>query len=305
MQATQSNATQVGNTGNPALGLVKELYGLFKLRIGFAIALSALVGWAVTPGPQLAVWQVVVLGLTVLLASAAAGAFNQYSERDLDRKMARTAGRPFASGRYQASWKWPVGITALLLASVGLAAISLNVASAAYTFLGAVVYGLVYTVWLKRRTWLNIVVGGLSGSLAILAGSAAVDSGMSPEALILALVMFLWTPPHFWSLSMALKDDYAKAGVPMLPVVAGNRVAAWAILGHTLVLSALAFWPMAYNLGWVYGVTALIGGGFFSWRCLQLVKTPDVPHARAAFRASLLQLSLLIVGAIIDPFILG
>jgi heme o synthase len=284
---------------------LRDLTSVFKLRIGLAIMLCALAGIAVTPGPGLAGWQITVLALAVLLSSASAGALNQYVERDLDRLMKRTRTRPFASGRLRAGPWWLAAIGLLLAASVAAAALATNLAAAVHVFLGAFVYGVVYTIWLKRRTWLNIVVGGLAGSFAVLAGAAAVDPGLAPAPLILALVLFLWTPPHFWSLATAVRRDYEAAAVPMLPVVAGDRLAAWVILGHTVALSLLALLPLAFGLGWIYLAGALAGGALFTWRSLQLVREPTPARAWRNFKASLAQLSLLLGAAILDPWLLG
>ncbi len=212
-----------GRTSARAYAAVRELAGLFKLRIGVVIAITAWAGLAVTPGPKPAWWQSLVLILAVLVSSAAAGAFNQYYEYDVDRAMARTANRPFASGRLTRHWSWVGVIIALTLASVAAATLATNWMAALYTFLGSFVYAVVYTVWLKRRTWLNIVIGGLAGSFAVLAGAAAVTPALSSEAILLAVVLFLWTPPHFWSLAIAFRDDYVRANVPMLPVARGSH----------------------------------------------------------------------------------
>src|SRR5690606_27843585 len=144
--------------------------------------------------------------------------------------------RPFVTGRMRHHGGWLVLIAALAGIAVAAAWYATNAAAALYTFLGAFFYAIVYTVWLKRRTAWNIVIGGLAGSFAVLAGAAAVQPALSNEALLLALVLFLWTPPHFWSLSIVFRDDYAQAGVPMLPVVKGDRFAARAIFGHAAVM---------------------------------------------------------------------
>ena len=284
---------------------LRHLLSVFKLRIGVAIMLCALAGIAVTPGPGPAAWQVVVLALAVLLSSASAGAFNQYVERDLDAQMKRTRRRPFVTGEFRPGAAWLAAIGLLLAVSVAAAALAANLAAAVHVFLGAFVYGVVYTVWLKRRSWINIVVGGLAGSFAVLAGAAAVDPGLAPAPIILAVVLFLWTPPHFWSLATALHKDYAEAGVPMLPVVVGDRAAAWAILGHTIVLSLLSLLPVAFGLGWIYLMGAMVGGGYFVWRSVELVREPGPPRAMANFFASLLQLTLLLSAAILDAWLLG
>jgi heme o synthase len=277
---------------------VRLLLNLFKLRIGVAIALAAVAGLAVTPG-ALRSWQVVVVTLAVLVASAAAGAFNQYAERDLDARMARTRNRPFVSGAlvHGPLWLWVIG--AMLAASV-LAAAAANWLAAFYVFMGAFTYGVVYTVWLKRRTWLNIVVGGLAGSFAVLAGAAAVTPSLSPASIWLAVVLFLWTPPHFWSLAIVYRDEYAGAGVPMLPVVVGDARCARIILGSALILVASTLMPAFHGLGWIYLAAAIAGGAYFISTCVALVRKPGRGTARTSFRASLVQLSLVLFGAIAD-----
>ena len=146
----------------------RDFYGIFKIRIGIAIALSAVAGLAVTPGISLPAWQVAVLGFAALGASAAAGAFNQLIERDLDARMARTQKRPFVTGRYRGGAVWYLGVLLLLTGSVTIAGVLFNPLVAVYLFLGAFTYGVVYTVWLKKRTPWNIVIGGLSGTFAVL-----------------------------------------------------------------------------------------------------------------------------------------
>ncbi|MGI9435909.1 MAG: UbiA family prenyltransferase, partial [Geminicoccaceae bacterium] len=140
---------------------------------------------------------------------------------------------------------------------------------------------------------------------AVLAGGAAVDPGLAPAPLILAAVLFLWTPPHFWSLATALHQDYERAKVPMLPVVIGDQAAAWVILGHTVALSLLALLPFWFGLGWIYLTGAVIGGSIFTWHSIRLVRTPTKAQAMRNFFASLIQLSLLLLAAIIDPLVLG
>ena len=279
-----------------------QLYSVFKLRIGFAIALTALAGMAAAGGAGEPGWKAVVLGVAILLSSASAGAFNQYVERDLDARMRRTRNRPFVTGVFRPGPAWLLGIVGTLVLAVGLAAFALNIMVAVHAFLGAFVYGVVYTVWLKQRSWLNIVVGGLAGSFAVLAGASVVDPQLGPVPIILAVVLFLWTPPHFWSLATTLQRDYARAGVPMLPVVVGPRKAAWATLAHTVALVLLSLAPVAFGLGWVYLFCAASGGGYFVYRSVLLVRHPTPGVAMANFRASLLQLSLLLVGVIVDAF---
>jgi len=280
------------------------VYSVFKVRIGMAIMLTALAGIAVAPGPAPEPWQILVLALAVLLSSASAGAFNMFMERDLDARMNRTRGRPFVTGRFIANGYWLSGIVLLLAFAIAAAVLATNAMAAFYVFMGAFVYGVVYTVWLKRRTWMNIVVGGLAGSFAVLAGAAAVDPGLAPAPVILAVVLFLWTPPHFWSLAFKYKDDYAAAGVPMLPVVVSEKVAANIILGHTVLLVALSLTPVMFGLGWIYLLGAATGGGLFVWTSVALARNPSPETAISNFHASLLQLCLLLIAAILDAWLL-
>jgi protoheme IX farnesyltransferase len=280
------------------------VYSVFKLRIGFAIMFTALAGMAVAPGQAPGTVQVALLALAVLLSSASAGAFNMFMERDLDARMNRTRNRPFVTGRFSANGYWLAGIVLLLAVAIAAATLATNAVAAFYVFMGAFVYGVVYTVWLKRRTWLNIVIGGLAGSFAILAGAAAVDPGLAPEPVILAVVLFLWTPPHFWSLAFKYREEYAAAGVPMLPVVVRDATAAWIILGHTVLLVALSLLPVMYGLGWIYLTGAVLGGARFLWTSIGLVRDPSPGAAMVNFHASVVQLCLLLAGAILDAWLI-
>jgi len=284
---------------------LKLIYDTAKVRLGLLIMVCALAGIAVSPGEALSAWQILIIGVATLVASSAAGAFNQFYERDLDARMKRTAGRPFVTGRFAANGAWLAAITLALLVSVVAAALATNWLAALYLFLGAFTYGVVYTVWLKRRTWLNIVIGGLSGSFAVLAGAAAMGATLSPAAIILAVVLFLWTPPHFWALAFACKKDYASAGVPMLPVIASDRVSTIVILAHAIVLVPLSILPFWYGMGWIYLTGALAGGVFFVYACVRLVIEPAIGPAWRTFAASIIQLGVLLIAAVIDTLVLG
>ena len=279
---------------------VRDILGVFKLRIGVVITFTALAGLAVAGGPRLSALQFVVLSLAVLVSSACAGAFNQYYEYDIDPLMSRTKRRAFAGGGFQRSpaWLWAIG--ALLVLSVGSAWLALNAWAALYVFLGAFFYAVVDTVWLKRRTWLNIVVGGLAGSWAVLAGAAAADPHIGGVPLALAFVLFLWTPPHFWSLAIAFRDDYAAAGVPMLPVVVGQERAAKTIFVATLMLVAASVLPAFFGLGAIYLAGAIPGGLYFISKAWRLARAPSRATAMTCFHASLFQLTSLLVAAIVD-----
>ena len=292
----------LAHTGSAA-PLVRTILGLFKLRIGFVIMITALAGYAVTPGPALGAAEFAVLALAVLISSASAGAFNQYIEFESDRLMVRTRDRAFPSGALRHTPAWLALIVLLLTVSVAAAWYALNPVSALYVFLGAFFYAVVYTVWLKRRTWLNIVIGGLAGSFAVLAGAAAVNPALGTVPLLLALVLFLWTPPHFWSLAIANRDDYVAAGVPMLPVVVGNARAARVVYASAVALVIASLLPAFFGAGPVYLAGALAGGAYFIFKARQLALNPSRNTAMASFFASLIQLSLLLAVAMIDVVI--
>jgi protoheme IX farnesyltransferase len=285
--------------------LFSQVVNVLKLRIGVVMMLTALVAMVVTPGPQPSAFEALVLAFAVLISAGSAGAFNQYFEVDLDRKVPRTCTRPFVTGYFRKGPLW-LGIIALLLvAGVGSAALVLNIPAAMYIFLGAFFYAIVYTVWLKRRSWTNIVIGGASGSFAVLAGAAAVDPNLGPVPIMLALVLFFWTPSHFWSLAIAKNKDYAKTGVPMLPVVIGNRRCAEVVLINTLILVAISILPFFYGMGWIYLVAAAGGGGYFIYHNYLMIREPSPRVAMKSFFASLAQLVLLLVGAVLDVWLLG
>ena len=284
---------------------ILDICAVFKLRIGIAIALSAMAGAYAAGGEPLPTWKMMLLAFLVLAASASAGAFNHLYERDVDARMARTRSRPFVRGTFVAGPAWLGTIIVLLVASVGAAASVFGLAVAMHVLLGALVYAVVYTVWLKRRTSLNIMIGGLSGSFAVLAGAAAVDPAIGAAPLILAGVLFLWTPPHFWSLALWCREDYAAAGVPMLPVVKGESYTVRAILVHVAALSALSLVPVAFGLGWIYLVAAAAGGAYFLRASIRLTRTPSPHTALANFRASLVQLGLLLTGVFVDASFVG
>jgi protoheme IX farnesyltransferase len=272
---------------------------LFKLRIaslitftGVAAAVLAAPGWpaAETLG---------LLALTLMLASASAGALNNVMDADIDTRMGRTQGRPLPSGRIGRGLVVNVAL-ALMVVALGVAWLGMNRVVALHLFGGAFVYVVVYTAWLKRRSALNIVIGGLAGSFAVLAGAAAVDPMPQVVPTVLAIVLFLWTPPHFWSLAAAKGKDYAHAGVPMLPIVVPAHAWTLAILTHTVVLVAISLVPLWFGMGLAYGLGAGIGGAIFLWKSVSLYWRPTQNAAIANFLASLLQLTLLISGVLLD-----
>ena len=305
LQFKSDHGTTLAIDRQALASLFGEISNLLKLRIGFVMMLTALVAMVATPGRSLGVFEAFVLAMAILLSAGAAGAFNQYYEVDLDRLMPRTKNRPFVTGRFHKGPFWVAVMGLLLTIGVGAAAVVLNGMTALYTFLGAFFYAIVYTVWLKRRSWLNIVIGGASGSFAVLAGAAAVDPNLGPVPILLALALFFWTPSHFWSLAIAKHDDYAAAEVPMLPVIVGNQRAAQVVMINTIILVVISLLPSLFEMGWIYLLFAGAGGALFIYRNYQMILDPSPRVAMKNFLASLVQLVLLLVGAVLDVLVLG
>lgn len=301
MNRVDPSAAAMVMATRPAIAGWRLVLSVFKLRIGTLIMLTAIAGLAIVPDGGATPWQSLVLALSVLVASASAGAFNQYVEADSDRLMARTRTRAFASGALQRGPGWLVLMAAMLAGAVGAAAWWVNLPAALFVLLGALTYAVVYTLGLKRRTPWNIVIGGAAGSFAALAGAAAANPQVGPLGLLLALVLLLWTPPHFWSLAIANEAQYAAAGVPMLPVVVGKARAARTVHRCTVVLVAVSLLPLAFGAGWAYGLGAVVGGLNFLRKTAALARAPhERARAMGAFFASMMQLSAIIAGVLID-----
>ena len=273
---------------------------LMKLRIGLMVALMAVMGY-VAVAPHVDPRALALLAVAMLLGSAASSVFNHYYDRDIDRLMSRTQRRPLANGSNARPARVLWFAAALMAAGAGLALYFFNPLVALHLSLGAFTYAIVYTVWLKRRHWMNIVIGGAAGSFAVLAGGAAVNPAQWLLPFLLAITLFLWTPSHFWALAILLKDDYAKASVPMLPVVKGVPATARAIFVNTLLLVASTLLPLAYDqLHWAYGAGAIALGAWFTWECSRLLRNPDRLVARRVFLGSMIYLVGLFVAVLVD-----
>ena len=243
---------------------LQKILELFKVRISLTITLCAVSGVFIMPySENLTVSQFLILIICTFLSSASSSAFNQYYEKDLDILMPRTSQRPFATGFFKAKISWIVSFFTLLSFSLFIAAYYINLVVAFFLFLGALFYGYIYTVVLKRSSIYNIVIGGLSGSFAVLAGSAVINPSLSAQAIILSLILFLWTPPHFWSLAIAIEEDYAKANIPMLPNLIGAKSSSYVILSQTVLLVLISFTPLLFNMGLIYFILTLIGSSYF------------------------------------------
>jgi protoheme IX farnesyltransferase len=273
-----------------------------KLRVGAFIGLAAVLGYVATVPGRPSLPALSLLFAVTVMAAGGAGALNHFLDRDLDARMPRTARRPLPSGRVRGGHVVALG-AGLVVAAVALALWRLHPLVALHVFLGAFTYVVIYTIWLKRRSWLNVVVGGAAGSFAVLAGGALARPEWCLPPVIFAGVLFLWSPSHFWSLAIAYREEYARAAIPMLPAVRGPAAAAESILFHTVGLLALAFLPVPLGLlSWPYLVlSVLVGGTVLLAQNLRLLGDPG--HRRLAmanFHASNLFLLLLLAGVTLD-----
>ena len=282
---------------------ISLIYQAGKVRLGFLIMACTLAGIAVSPSSSLSALEIFALAVYVLVASSTSGAFNQWYERDIDAVMDRTKDRPFVTKELEPTNTWNLWLAIISLLALYATYQVSNLEATFYLFAGIFTYGIVYTVWLKRWTWMNIVIGGLAGSFAVLVGSAATGNTFSPAPLILSIVLFLWTPPHFWALAISFKDEYAKAGIPMLPVVHGDKVTSHAIFWHTLILVILSWSLFFYGMSWIYLFFAILGGGYFLYCSILLLKEQSKALARKTFFSSIIHLGLLLLGAMFDAMI--
>jgi protoheme IX farnesyltransferase len=287
---------------------LSDWIALLKPRVMTLVVFTGLIGLLIAPGHLHP-----VLGFTAVLciavAAGACGAINMWYDRDIDAVMRRTRNRPIPAGRIEPGAALGYGVT-LAIGSVIMMGLAVNLITASVLALSIGFYVFVYTMWLKRRTPQNIVIGGAAGAFPPVIGWAAVTGSVDLVPLILFAIVFVWTPPHFWSLALFANADYRRAGVPMLPVVAGARATRRQIVLYTLVLVplSLAPWLIGFS-GLVYGLAALVlGVGFLLgvWRVATdrqdasgVSLTNDAP-ARAAFKYSILYLFALFAALAVD-----
>jgi heme o synthase len=289
----------------PALGVFRQYYALMKPRVIQLIVFCALIGMVLAvPGvpPMPTIWLAVIACVGIWLVAGAAAAFNCLVEKGIDAKMRRTAWRPTAKGELS-DWQTLCFSSVLCVAGSAVLYIWVNPLTMWLTFATFVGYAVIYTVILKPATPQNIVIGGASGAMPPVLGWAAMTGDVGPEAFILFLIIFLWTPPHFWALALYRVEDYRKSGLPMLPVTHGNEFTRLQILLYTFVLWAACLLPFAYGMsGWVYLIAAMaLNAGFvgYAWR---LWRAYSDELARATFRYSLIHLSVLFAALLVDHY---
>jgi protoheme IX farnesyltransferase len=285
----------------PSLASVGDYVALMKPRVMSLVVFTALVGLAVAPGSLHPVTGFTAL-LCIAVGAGAAGALNMWYDADIDAVMTRTARRPVPMGRIRPGEALAFGLTLGSFAVVVLGLL-VNWAAAALLAFTIFFYVVVYTVWLKRSTPQNIVIGGAAGAFPPMIGWAAATGSLSLEPVLLFLIIFFWTPPHFWALALYRTDDYARAGIPMLPVVAGDISTRRQILLYTLILVPLGVAPWLFGYtGPLYGATAVGAGAIMialGWQVLR-ERPPTESASRKLFAFSILYLFLLFAVLLVE-----
>ncbi len=280
--------------------VIRTYLELTKLRIVLLLLFTTVTAMVIAAKgvPELVILIPTLIGGA--LAPAGAGAINQYIDRDMDAKMTRTARRPIPSGRVTPMNALLFGI-ALVLLSVLILGVWVNWLTAGLAFAGAIYYVVIYTMMLKRNTSVNIVIGGGAGAMPVLVGWAAVTGTVSIEALLLFAIVFYWTPPHSWALALLVNVDYARAGVPMMPVARGERSTRYQILIYSILLFIITLIPGPINmLGWVYMVSAAILGIGLLWMAIKLIRVADKAIARSLYKYTTSYLAFLFLAMMID-----
>ncbi|MBS1871437.1 MAG: protoheme IX farnesyltransferase [Actinobacteria bacterium] len=278
--------------------LIADYVTLTKPRVQLLLLLTTVATMEVAGSPSVGLILLTLLGGA--LSAGGAGAVNHWYDRDIDLRMARTATRPIPAGRVSPRAALTFGI-ALAVLSFAELSLTVNVLAAVLALSGFLGYVFVYTLWLKRSTPQNIVIGGAAGAVPPLVGWAAVTGSLDPVALYLFAIVFYWTPPHFWALSLLMKDEYAKVDVPMLPVVRGEDETRRQITLYSALLVAITLLPFAGRLfDGLYAVAAGLLGGVFLWLAVRLQRNPDRRAALRLYLYSLLYLALLFGAMVAD-----
>ena len=278
---------------------------LTKPRVVALMLITAVIGMCMA-APGFVPWQPLVLGnIGIAFCAGAAAAINHVVDERIDQKMSRTTNRPVAQGRV--SQTEAIAFAAVLaFLGAALLAITINVLTAVLTVASLVGYAFIYTMFLKRATPQNIVIGGLAGAAPPLLGWTAVTGEIHAHGLLLVLIIFAWTPPHFWALAIHRKEEYAAVGIPMLPVTHGNRFTALHILLYTILMFLITLLPYITLLsGWIYAIAATLLGLRFLYWSIEILreKNPDAPMA--TFKFSITYLMVLFIAMLADHWILG
>ncbi|MDW5593932.1 heme o synthase [Conexibacter stalactiti] len=278
--------------------VVADYITLTKPRVQLLLLLTTVATMEIAGSPSVGLILLTLIG--GYLSAGGAGAVNHWYDRDIDARMARTANRPIPSGRVSPRAALIYGFS-LQIASFVLLSLTVDILAAVFALVGFLGYVFVYTLWLKRTTPQNIVIGGAAGAIPPLVGWVAVTKSFDPAALYLFAIVFYWTPPHFWALSLRMKDEYAEVGVPMLPVVRGEEETRRQITLYSFLLVAVTFLPFAGQLfDGIYAVCAALLGGWFLYLAIRLQRRPSPASALKLYLFSMLYLALLFGAMVAD-----
>ncbi|WDR06560.1 heme o synthase [Devosia rhodophyticola] len=301
----------IDNSDNPigttAEARVEDYVALLKPRVMSLVVFTAFVGLVVAPGvihPVIAVISI----LCIAIGAGASGALNMWYDSDIDAIMSRTKNRPIPAGRISRGEVLVFGVV-LSAFSVGLLGLAANWVAAGLLAFTIFFYAVIYTMWLKRSTAQNIVIGGAAGAFPPIVGWAAVTGTVPPESLALFLITFLWTPPHFWALALYKQSDYGAAGIPMMPNVAGEKSTKLQILVYSALLAVAALVPSILGFsGWLYTAIAVVTGALFLYFAVKLYRTTESVEmrkaARGLFTFSLSYLFVVYLGLLADNLLM-
>jgi heme o synthase len=302
MEASRAT-TAAGLELGGARQVLADYVTLTKPKVQLLLLLTTVTTMYVAGDPSAGLVALTVIGGS--LSAGGAAAVNHYWDRDIDAQMARTATRPVPSGRVRPRSALIYGVVLAALSFL-LLATTVNLLAASLALTGFLGYVFVYTIWLKRSTPQNIVIGGAAGAVPPLVGWAAVTGGLDPAALYLFAIVFYWTPPHFWALSLLMKDEYARVGVPMMPVVHGETETRRQILLYTGLLVVLTLLPVVFGFfGAIYAACAVVLGGAFLALSVRLQRRADRRSALRTYLYSLAYLALLFSAMVVDARVLG
>ena len=280
---------------------IGDYWALLKPRVMSLVVFSGFAGMWVAPGfRDTHPFLILVAIITLALGAGAAGAINMWYDRDIDQVMKRTKNRPVPAGRVEPSEALTFALF-MTVAAVLTMGIALNWVAAGILAFATFFYAVIYTIWLKRSTPQNIVIGGAAGAFPPMIGWACITGDVTLLPLLLFALIFLWTPPHFWALSLFACEDYKKAGVPMLPAVAGEKITKWQMLLYTLILLPVTVAPSMLGLtGWIYGISAFILSGFFVFTAIRVLQDKTLKSARLMFGYSVFYLFAIFLALMID-----
>lgn len=280
----------------------KEIFEVSKPRIIILLVITAVTSMYAGSkfvGPELSGYDIFHIIIAGALASAGSSALNHFYDRDIDSKMERTSKRPIPSGRTHSRTVLIYGL-GVSIVSVVYAAFTLNYVCTFFIALGIFFYVIIYTVWLKRRNPSNIVIGGFAGSAASMAGWAGATGSIDILGFLIGFLVFVWTPSHFWCLAMKIRDDYAEANVPMLPVLIGMERTSKYILANTIILIPYSLMLYAFGMGIIYTIIAAVAGGLMLLYHYKLTQTPTSDFAWKAYKVTAPYLTIIFIGIALD-----